>query len=79
MMDAGCHSSGFKEKYSNIRILFLPANIKLQPPDLGTIEFIIISYFFALFWLRLTDSCSKASDTVKSVDNLTAIRRISQA
>jgi hypothetical protein len=65
------------EKYSNIKIVFLPPNTtsKIQPLDLG-----IIANFKTHYSLRFVcDACNSASEIVRSLTILTAIRWISKA
>ena len=55
MGNAGCHPEDLKEKYSSVRIIFLPPNTtsRLQPLDLGIIQKpTIVDYYFSLYWLR---------------------------
>ena len=83
MGNAGCHFPDLKDKYSNIKILFLHANTtsKLQPLDLGIIQNLKVYYrrFLHRYILAKTDTCSTASEIVKSVNMLTAIRWVAQA
>ena len=79
MDNAGCHPPEYKEKYSSIKVLFLPPNAtsKVQPIDLGIIQNFKVCYQHLLlhYVLVKTDSCSSASDVVNSdVDLLIAIR-----
>ena len=83
MDDAGCHPSDLEGKYSNIRVLFLPPNTtsKLQPLDLGIIQNFKLYYRILLmqFILAKIEECTSASDVVKSLTILHAIRWIAQA
>lgn len=83
MDNAGCHPSDLADKYSNIRVLFLPPNTtsKLQPLDLGIIQNFKLYYRKLLmrFILAKIEECTTASDVVKSLTVLHAIRWIAQA
>ena len=83
MDNAGCHPESLVGKYSNIKICFLPANTtsKLQPLDLGIIQNFKVHYrhLFLRYVLSKIDECEKASDVVKSINILMALRWIAQA
>ncbi len=71
------------DKYSNIKIVFLPANTtsKLQPLDLGIIMNFKTYYrkLFMRYVLTKFEECSNATDVVKSMNILQAIRWIAEA
>ena len=78
MDNAGCHPQELENKYSNIKICFLPANTtsKLQPLDLGIIKSFKVYYRQLLlrYVISKIDQCSTASEVVKSINVLVAIR-----
>ena len=83
MDNAGCHPSDMADKYSNIKVLFLPPNTtsKLQPLDLGIIQNFKLHYRKLLMRFVLTkiEECATASEVVKSLNILHAIRWIAGA
>ena len=78
--NAGCYPNDMVDKYSNVRVLFLPPNTtsKLQPLDLGIIMTFKLHYCKLLmrFVLAKIEECSSASEVVKSLTVLHAIRWI---
>ena len=84
MMDnTGCHPTDVADKYSNIKVVYLPANTtsKLQPLDLGIIQNLKQHYrkLFMQYVLTKIEECDSASNVVKSVIVLQEVRWISEA
>ena len=83
MLAATRHPPDVCDKYSNITIAFLPANTTsvLQPLDLGIIKSFKVHYRMLLmrFVLAKIDECSCASEGLKSMTVLQAIRWVSEA
>ena len=76
--NAGCHSEEIKNKYSNIKIIFLPANTtsKLQPLDLGIIQNFKLHYrkLFLQYIISRIDDCETVTDIAKSLNILAAVQ-----
>ncbi len=83
MDNAGCHSQELVSKFSNIKIIFFPPNTTscLQPLDLGIIQTFKAYYrkHFLTFVLSKIDSCDRATDVIKSVNVLVALRWVALA
>ena len=78
MDNAPCHPEDLNDKFSQIKIVFLPKNTtsRLQPLDLGIIQTFKLKYYKRLLThvVNKVDDCSTASEVCKSVDVLQAIR-----
>lgn len=84
MDNAGCHPHELKGKYSNIKIIFLPPNTTshIQPLDLGIIQNFKVHYRRLLLRFvlsKIDETNDTASQIVKSVDVLIAIRWVAEA
>ena len=80
----GCHLHDLKGKYSNIQIILLPLNTtsQIQPLDLGIIQIFKVHYRKLLLRFvlsKIDESNDTASQIVKSVSVLTAIRWVAEA
>ena len=79
--NAGCHPPNIVS--SNIKLVFLPPNTTsvLQPLDLGIIKTFKVHYrkFLMRFILSKIDTCSSATEVVKSVTILHAVRWVAEA
>ena len=79
--NAGCHPPELlQDKFSNIKIIFLPANTtsKLQPLDLGVIKKLYRRHFLEYVSAKI-DAAATATDVTKSVNILTALRWVAIA
>ena len=80
---AGCNPPEVLQGYSNIKIVFLPANTtsKLQPLDLGIISNFKVHYrrYFLQYVASKNDTATSTSEVTKSINVLTAIRWVALA
>ena len=69
MNNAGCHPKDFCEKFSNIKICFLPGNTTstLQPLDLGIIQNFKLHYrrYFLRYVVSKINECDTAGERIK--------------
>ena len=83
MDNAGCHPHELVSKFCNIKILFLPPNTTsaLQPLDLGIIQAFKMYYrkHFLRYLVSKITECDTATDVVKSVNILVALRWVALA
>ena len=81
--NVGCHPPDIEGKYSNIKVMWLPANTtsKLQLLDLGIIKNLKTYYRKSLLKSVLSkiEECKTGSEVASSVNVLIAIRWIAQA
>ena len=81
--NAGCHPANLQDKYSNIKIVFLPANTtsRLQPLDLGIIANFKTHYRRLLlqYVIAKIDNASNATEVTSSINVLVAIRWVALA
>ena len=72
-----------KDKYSNVKVVFLPANTtsRLQPLDLGIIKNFKFHYrqLFLQYVLTKIEECDTASQVAESLNVLKAIHFVSEA
>lgn len=83
MDNAGCHPQELISRFSNIKIIFLPANTTspFQPQDPGVIQTFKMYYRkrFVSYIVSKIEECQLATDVVKSVSVLVALRWVAQA
>jgi hypothetical protein len=83
MDNTGCHPESLKAKFTNIKIVFLPASTtsKLQPLELGIIETFKIQYRQLLlrYVLARINQCAAVTDVVETIDILVAVRWVALA
>ena len=81
--NAGCHPRDAQNKFSNIKLVYLPPNTtsEVQPLDLGIIQNTKVHYrkYFLRYVLSKIEECTNATEVAKSVDVLSAIRWIGKA
>lgn len=77
MDNAKCHPEYLKTKFSNIKIVFLPANMLQR----GIVQNFKVHYrrLFLKHVLARIDQCGAASDVVKSINILAAVRWVAFA
>lgn len=83
MDNAGCHPSDLGQRYSNIKIVFLPANTAsvFQPLALGIIKNFKVHYHKLLesYIVTRIDTCTSASELLKSINIFKAISWVAEA
>ena len=80
MDNAGCHPNDLVGKFSNIKVCFLPANTtsKLQPLIIQNFK-VHYRHFFLRYVLSKIDACDTATEVVKSINILVALRWVAKA